>query len=1058
MKVKIKKSIYISWFFFLWGISWPDYLHAQPLQSMRFEVLDEQQGLSNHWITDLAYDSSGFAWIGTRGGLNRYDGYRFKVFKHNPGDKYSLPVDDGQKLYTDSKGKLWVSHANGDIRRFDEKCQCFYPVLKGQDIFPGLNDAQFGVKYIDEQGSIWFSGDGLGLNIFDTDKRKILHYNLPWITREFSKTDNIRNNTIHSVYQHRAGQYWLATQHGLYYFEPSKGILSLRHYPDVEPKIKEKASFHKILPDGDKGLWLATFEVGLHYYEFHTGKFTHYLFETHKTGYYNLLYDLKVKDEDELWLTSGDRGLGVFNTITKKSEFNQRLLNNRDGNIMFLEDILILPSGTILLEDENAVLKYNPIANIFQFNPLEISESQHGHLFSISKILEQPELNRIYFATEHGNGLNILNTTTHQLKAYNIETNPLRDYKKRIKNMVFDSQKRLWLISRDYLYLYDPESDRLVRIPEPFPQGVESDVEFVQMWNHPDGSIFVLTQSGSIYPLEIENRRFKTALKFQYQKKSTNAPVKKVVSDSKGDLWVNLGNEFGVARLDAGQWNFVPWSFYKNSGSPKIRGLTADKLGNVWINVYGKGLFKLSLSVDGLIESKSYGVQEGLPDLTSYAIGADPHNGIWVSTLSGVAYLAQGKDHFQLFNQSVGMDKFTVSLRFMQSGNNAFYITVPGKYCKVDFESIRKISMLPVMYIDALKVYDHSRLEWFSKNVEAQIYPGEDYFSFEFSCIDFVDQSHHQFWYQLEGWDHEWINAGNRRFAGYTNLGEGKYLFKVKVANSEGQWSETRKVPVNIQTHIYKKKWFEFLLAVVVSALIFVFYLFRIKRIRKSEKLKTEMNRQLAESRMEALRAQMNPHFIFNSLNSINRYIIKNDAKTSSLYLTRFSKLMRLVLDNSKHKTITLSAELEALKLYIELEVFRFDQKFEFSIDVEDNVQTDFIEVPPLIIQPFVENAIWHGLLHKDGPGKLQITLKISEGFLVICVTDNGVGRKKAMELKGVSNQTRQSHGLKLTDERIQSINDSNQNRVEIEDLYDSAGVPAGTAVTIYIELSNDYD
>ncbi len=126
---------------------------------------------------------------------------------------------------------------------------------------------------------------------------------------------------------------------------------------------------------------------------------------------------------------------------------------------------------------------------------------------------------------------------------------------------------------------------------------------------------------------------------------------------------------------------------------------------------------------------------------------------------------------------------------------------------------------------------------------------------------------------------------------------------------------------------------------------------------------------------MQALRAQMNPHFIFNSLNSINRYIVKSDQATASLYLTRFAKLIRLILDNSNNKFITLSNELQALSLYMEMESIRFEKKFSYTIECDDNINTESIFVPPLIIQPYVENAIWHGLLHKETAGHLYVRI-----------------------------------------------------------------------------------
>lgn len=217
-----------------------------------------------------------------------------------------------------------------------------------------------------------------------------------------------------------------------------------------------------------------------------------------------------------------------------------------------------------------------------------------------------------------------------------------------------------------------------------------------------------------------------------------------------------------------------------------------------------------------------------------------------------------------------------------------------------------------------------------------------------------------------------------------------------------------------------------------------------------------DTRQKMREVEMQALRAQMNPHFIFNCLNSINRYIVKSDQATASLYLTRFAKLIRLILDNSNSKNVVLSNELEALRLYIEMESLRFSQKFSYQIEVDSNVNPDSIEVPPLIIQPFVENAIWHGLLHKTEGGHLHIHLKmLRENMLQCTVEDNGIGRRKARELKSKSATTRKSLGMQLTEDRLSLLNQHAQlnSSIDIVDLSGPDGEAAGTRVILKIPV-----
>ena len=227
----------------------------------------------------------------------------------------------------------------------------------------------------------------------------------------------------------------------------------------------------------------------------------------------------------------------------------------------------------------------------------------------------------------------------------------------------------------------------------------------------------------------------------------------------------------------------------------------------------------------------------------------------------------------------------------------------------------------------------------------------------------------------------------------------------------------------------------------------------RYKRKRDKEQLQTEFKKQLAQAETKALRAQMNPHFIFNSLNSINSFVMDQKHEIASDYLIKFSKLIRLILDNSRSETISIEKELETLKLYVILESARFDNKFKCIYTIAEDVNTNSIMIPPMLLQPFVENAIWHGLMQKEGEGTITIEIKKEdEEFLNISITDDGIGREKAAELKSKS-ATHKSHGLKVTSQRIEMMNKLNSTgaQVHIFDLKDEKGIATGTKVELII-------
>jgi len=226
----------------------------------------------------------------------------------------------------------------------------------------------------------------------------------------------------------------------------------------------------------------------------------------------------------------------------------------------------------------------------------------------------------------------------------------------------------------------------------------------------------------------------------------------------------------------------------------------------------------------------------------------------------------------------------------------------------------------------------------------------------------------------------------------------------------------------------------------------------------ESERTKSELQQQATELEMQALRAQMNPHFIFNSLNSINRFILQNDKKQASEYLTKFSKLVRLILQNSQVSLIPLESELESLQLYLELEAVRFDHHFEYKVRVEEGLDSSAIKLPPLIIQPYAENAIWHGMMHKAEKGHLQIELFQRENSLCCRITDDGIGRKRAAELKSKSASSHKSMGMRITAERIAILQQKRgmETCITITDLVLADGSPGGTEVFLKIPIQYD--
>ena len=291
-----------------------------------------------------------------------------------------------------------------------------------------------------------------------------------------------------------------------------------------------------------------------------------------------------------------------------------------------------------------------------------------------------------------------------------------------------------------------------------------------------------------------------------------------------------------------------------------------------------------------------------------------------------------------------------------------------------------------------------------------------------------------------------------------------QFLFRLKNLQNESRIGFLNRDNKIIQAQLkqeasLKKSLIAGLILLLITGVFIFRYLAGRRKNEKleSEKKQAELQQHATELEMQALRAQMNPHFIFNCLSSINKFILKNDTDTASDYLTRFSRLIRQVLTNSQLTLIPLSDEIETLRLYLDMERLRFSESFKYNITYENSIEPETIYIPPMLLQPFCENAIWHGLMHKEGPGKLDIVMSTQNGELQCIIADNGIGREKAAELKTKTGAKQKSFGLKITTERLALFNNEKavHSFYRTEDLLDEGGTITGTKVILNIKFKN---
>lgn len=464
-----------------------------------------------------------------------------------------------------------------------------------------------------------------------------------------------------------------------------------------------------------------------------------------------------------------------------------------------------------------------------------------------------------------------------------------------------------------------------------------------------------------------------------------------------------------------------------------------------WLATHGAGLVYMKGDV-----IKNISEHEGLPSniCNSFFID-DDNNNIWVATnkgLSRISFTGKNHDQYTIYNLTTKHGLPSDEINGIHKHHDTVWVATNRGVAFFDEKKIKPNTVSPPVYITRLQIMDGDTaileqydLPYYMNNIKI-----------EYVGLTYRSAGNVRYKYQMTGIDTGWVFT-NRTFAQYPKLPPGEYIFKVAALNEDGYESA---VPTTmsfvIRSPFWKKWWF-----ILLSVLSFIGITIGIAnwRIRRSATLA----RKIAGLELNALRAQMNPHFIFNSLNSIHRYIIKNEEKEASRYLVEFASLTRLILNNSRKQAIPVADEIETLKIYLKLESLRFKDKFEYTIETSENIDADTIEIPPLLIQPFVENAIKHGINYLETKGRIYIRFSLSGNLLICSIEDNGIGRKKAMEIKQAGNMTHQSLGSKITEDRLKILNTTMKNKTSVKysDLENEKGEPLGTRVEMFIPVQD---
>ena len=471
---------------------------------------------------------------------------------------------------------------------------------------------------------------------------------------------------------------------------------------------------------------------------------------------------------------------------------------------------------------------------------------------------------------------------------------------------------------------------------------------------------------------------------------------------------------------------------------------TADS--SLWVATYGEGL--LQIKNDTLV--RKWNENTGFRTSTCTVIHAE-ENDLWVGTNKGMTLMREGSFTDYWIDNYDGLPSNEV--RAIYKDSEGVWVGTPKGLANFPQSVLQKNEEPPGISITNLQVNDQDTS--LQKNFRLQ--HNQNNLSVAFLGFAYRARGNVTYRYRLLGLTDQWMKTEQREVTFFT-LAPGEYQFEVVAINEDGfQSVEPASFSFTILKPWWRKWWFQagalFLLLGLSSGVVY----WRQRDLRQQERVAQAFQDRINNLRLEALQTQMNPHFIFNALNAIQDFLITNDREQAIHYLSSFARMIRQIFDYSRRKTISLEEETEFLKLYLELEKLRFGDRVEINFDIDPNLKENITEyfLPPLLVQPIIENAFKHGLMHKKEKGTLSVFFEIVNEWVKCTVEDNGVGRQKAKEFSQWREKKRNTSGLIATKERLEIFHQNKElqpdNVLSITDLYDQEGKPAGTKVEIYI-------
>ena len=1007
-----------------------------PSLSAQFNVLDFDrlsmaQGMQTTPISGIVQDQRGYIWLGTPTGLFRYNGVSSKAYL-SEGSLQSLPDNQVQqiqlidiKVICLTPSGAFVHHCNTekDTSLF-RSAKPSAPAILLNNMTHACSDGANGLLLLSRSGFMHV----------DSFFHKIYEYT----HLDTSQSHSISGSFGRVIFQMPDGNFIITGSNGMFLYDPAaKSTLPLQKgiYPALDPYILDQS--------------LNVFELS---------PFEYLLFSRHqlRLQYYkanqNISFGLSVAQEimDLLrWNTElhevNDSIYyllmpGKGSMTLKLDKVNHKMtLEPPDAGSLLPITMLVDRDHRIWLGTHNGLYKQRHLFNGIQ-KSVAVFDAALPEKSHVQFAISGPYL---VTGTAEGMKLKFYDKKTLSLsKVIDLAptdptyTSSILHFATYSKDsiMVCTNGPRFWINTEDWTF---HPIDPWVKIPTRY--------AWYAFQSKIDGALYTLQNGSTLERYDPSLKKFKRIPLDTELLKELRTPTQ-MSEDWNGDLWLSHQG-FCRYRQATGKIDYCSNDFPGIWPDRNFVGsIVMDVVHKVmWFTLQRNGIIRYDPAKDTYIK---FTKKQGLPDLVvNQMILVGAH--LWIITPTGLASIST--EDFTIrrypYGSGVYLHHTRKALTYDAETDHLYFMDRQEIMACRPGALLNKAGYAQLL-IEQMECGD-SLWHW-PDQAKMDIHGKDRNLRIQLSCVSFEDASPLQFSYRfISGRDSTWRNIGNDGITLFENLAPGKHAIQFRLSGTGNDIAPVMKtILIYVHPAFWETNWFKGLLAAL--CLLLMWRLARWQYQRKKSKL--DIDRRLTELELNALRSRMNPHFIFNSLNSINRYILKEDKGRASYYLSQFAKLIRHILDYSTEANVSLSDELGVTKLYIELESLRMNNPIQLEIILDPAIDADNVRVPPLFIQPYVENAIWHGLAPKKEDLHLWVRVIKKSNAYIFEIEDNGVGRTTAARNQRVGQHV--SKGLILARETFERYGQvyNMSTDVEIVDLFEPDGTPRGTCVVLTLE------